>query len=164
MSKDTDKPNDTVYYLGYFCFGGYEKYKYYLEQLNGKIIFHKGNHDKGRVLKKLHREGYFEELHMLGSYMKIRSPKTKTRYQLNLCHYPIDTGYRPRIFSLHGHIHGSQSKMLNQVNLCVDSPLNFGREFGKPISEEELINYLDYINPKIEEKFHREREALKNLN
>lgn len=51
------KPGDTVYYLGDFCFryaaiddGGVEVLlrgsEYYVSQLNGNIVFLKGNHDR----------------------------------------------------------------------------------------------------------------------
>jgi len=37
------KPNDTVYFLGDFCFNNF---KFYRRQLNGKFIFIMGNHDR----------------------------------------------------------------------------------------------------------------------
>lgn len=37
-------PDDTVFHLGDFCFGGYPKWKAIREQLNGHIILIKGNH------------------------------------------------------------------------------------------------------------------------
>lgn len=44
------KPNDTVFHLGDFCFGGYPKWKEIREQLNGHIILIVGNHDdKNRI-------------------------------------------------------------------------------------------------------------------
>lgn len=38
-------PEDTVFHLGDFCFGGFPKWKEIREQLNGHIILIKGNHD-----------------------------------------------------------------------------------------------------------------------
>lgn len=147
----TVKKNDTVFNLGDFCFGSYEKWVEILEQLNGEIHHIKGNHDSSETLKKLHKNGYLKEIHMVGHYMKTH------KHVLHLTHYPMEIGNRPRIWSLHGHIHGHQSKMLNQINLCIDSPLNFNRPFGQPISLDELVTYLDYLTPQIEDKFKEER-------
>ena len=156
--NETVEDGDTVRYLGDFCFGGYNKWVSILEQLNGNIVLYKGNHDDSRTVKKLYKEGYIKELHTVGDYIEVKSPKTNTGYQLWLTHYPMDIGLRPNKYSLHGHIHSLESRMLNQVNLCVDSPLNFDRPFGQPISEEELIAYLDHINPLVDEEFQKERE------
>lgn len=50
------KEDDIVYHLGDFCFkggveGGISKPQYWENQLNGKIIHIKGNHDKNNHLK-----------------------------------------------------------------------------------------------------------------
>lgn len=38
-------PEDTVFHLGDFCFGGYPKWKQIRDQLNGHIVLIRGNHD-----------------------------------------------------------------------------------------------------------------------
>jgi len=55
------KPEDTVFFLGDFCFknskggkegeGALENAQYYLNQLNGNFVFIKGNHDDNNSLK-----------------------------------------------------------------------------------------------------------------
>lgn len=149
----TVKPNDTIFELGDFCFGGYDKWVEILEQLNGNIIKIKGNHDNSKTIEKLYREGYYKELYMVGHYMKVN------KYILNLTHYPIEIGNRVRIFNLHGHLHGTptRSQYLNQIDVGIDSSLNFNRPFGQPISLEEVTTYMDYVTPKIEELFKSER-------
>lgn len=147
----TIKKNDTVFNLGDFCFGSYEKWVEILEQLNGEIHHIKGNHDSLETLKKLKKSGHLKEFYPVGHYMK------SNKHVLHLTHYPMEVGMRPRLWSLHGHIHSHPSKMLNQVNLCIDSPLNFNRPFGQPISLEELVVYLDNLTPQIEAEFKRER-------
>lgn len=151
--------SDLVHHLGDFCFGNYSKWVAILEQLNGKIILYKGNHDDSKVVKRLLRDGYLEDLHMVGDYFKVKSPKTGVNYQLTLSHYPMEIGNRPRKFNIHGHLHSEEtlSNYKNQLNVGVDSPINFSKPFGRPISEDELINYLDHINPQIEELFQKER-------
>jgi len=49
-------PNDLVYHLGDFCFDTPEVCMFYLERLNGKFIFIRGNHDyslKGKKGEKI---------------------------------------------------------------------------------------------------------------
>lgn len=148
-------PEDTVYELGDFCFGGYDKWTEILGQLNGRKVKIKGNHDSSKIINKLYLNGYYEELYMVGHYMKVDG------YILNLSHYPLEIGNRPRIFNLHGHLHGvpTKSQYANNIDVGVDSPLNFNRSFGQPISLDEVITYLEYISPKIELEFHKERES-----
>jgi len=149
--NNTVKSGDLVYHLGDFCFGSYNEWINIIERLNGEIVLIKGNHDSSDIIKKAHKNGYLNEVHMIGYYMKSNG------YILNLTHYPMEIGNRPRNFNISGHIHAQPSRMLNQVNVGVDSPLNFNRPFGQPISQDELIAHLDYINPKVEEQFHIER-------
>ena len=54
------KPEDTVYNLGDFCFGGKEKIRWFREQLHGKQILILGNHDKG---KQAMLDSGFDEVH-----------------------------------------------------------------------------------------------------
>lgn len=153
------QPEDTVHHLGDFCFGGYNRWISILEQLNGNITLYKGNHDESKVIKRLLKEGYLQDVHVVGDSFKIRSPKTNTKYILTLTHYPMEIGNRPRLFNVSAHIHSEPSSYYNQLNVGVDSPIPFidDREFGQPISEEELIEYMDYISPRIEKLFHEER-------
>lgn len=151
--NNTVKPQDTVHHLGDFCFGGYNKWVDILDQLNGKIVLYKGNHDDTKTLKKLVKDGYFQDVHKVGDYMKING------YQLWLTHYPMEIGLRPRKYSISGHIHSTPNNMINQINLGVDSPHSLIQDklFGEPVSEEELIAYLDKIEPELEAAFKKER-------
>jgi calcineurin-like phosphoesterase family protein len=144
---------DTVIHFGDFSFGKYSDWIEVLNQLRGNIILIKGNHDKTKIINRVLKEGYLQEVHMVGHYMKVG------KYTLNMTHYPLEIGNRPNSFSIHGHIHSHQSRMLNQVNLGVDSPLSLikNRPFGQPVSLEELMTYLDYINPMVEAEFLKER-------
>ena len=148
------KHNDTVHHLGDFCFGGYDKWVSILDRLNGKIILYKGNHDKSNVLKRLAKDGYFEEMYEVGNTMKVN------KMDLWLTHYPMDIGLRPRKYSISGHIHNQKSRLLNQVNIGVDSHLKLvkSKPFGTPILLEELIDYLNETNPQVEEMFLAERK------
>lgn len=136
---------DQVYHLGDFCFGGVEKWKEILDQLNGEIILIKGNHDDSKALKKLTNEGYFKEVHEVGLYKKQKYDGVK--YQMWLSHYPMEIGLRERKFSIHGHLHDEKSRDINQVNVGVDSFKYLNRPFGQPIEETDVLRYLAITNP-----------------
>lgn len=90
------KKNDIVYFLGDFCFvsgskrgeGEPIKPKKILEQLNGNIIFIKGNHDPSNYIKT-----------------KNESIIIKTKkYRINLVHKPVFVNYNVD-FNIVGHVH-----------------------------------------------------------
>jgi calcineurin-like phosphoesterase family protein len=144
---------DTVHHLGDFCFGNSQRWVEILKRLNGKIILYKGNHDYSKDIKEAQKENLLHEVHTVGDYFKTH------KQQLWLTHYPMEIGMRPRKWSIHGHIHRTPSKMINQINVGVDSQLDLvqNKPFGEPIELEELLNYLNTIIPKVEEMFHKER-------
>ncbi|QJI52457.1 metallophosphatase [Psychrobacillus phage Perkons] len=144
---------DQVYHLGDFVFHKYDNWVEILSQLNGEIVLCRGNHDDSKVVERLVNEGYFKEYHEVGTYIK------HNKHQMWLTHYPMDIGNRSRKWSISGHIHSTPNKMLNQVNIGCDSQLVklLNKPFGQPISLEELTDYLDLINPQVEELFKKER-------
>lgn len=143
--------NDVIYHLGDMVFGGISNWKEILPRLNGKLRLIRGNHDDSKVVKKLNQEGYFDECYDVGCYIKHH------KQCMWLSHYPMEIGVRPRKWSVSGHIHSQSNTYINQINVGVDSPLNFDKPFGQPILLEELLEYMDYYSEKIEEEFQRNR-------
>lgn len=132
--NDVVSKNDTVYHLGDFVFGGTTKWEKILSQLKGKIHLVLGNHDDRKVVKKMSH--YFESVENM-------IVKNIDKQHLFLFHYPIEIGLTPNTYSVHGHIHGMPSRMINQINVGVDSI--FTKEkvgLGNPIPEELLIEDL----------------------
>lgn len=137
---------DTVYHLGDFSFGGIKDWQDTLNQLRGDIILIKGNHDKSKIAERVFREGLLHEYHPLGTVIKI------DKMILNLSHYAMLIGARPRNFSIHGHLHSEDTGFTNHVNVGVDSTFvkSLGRPFGTPITLDELVEHLHKINPLVE--------------
>jgi len=92
------KDEDTVFLLGDFCFkgtkkgvivgeGGVNSFKYYEEQLNGKIIYLKGNHDNNNKTNAI---------------IENITIKHGGR-QINLVHRPIHA--KQGMLNLVGHVH-----------------------------------------------------------
>ena len=88
--------NDLVYHLGDFCFGNFE---FYFRQLNGLIVFVKGNHDreawKNRNRFYAHSDSY-REVEVQGQ-------------EITLCHYAMRVWNKSHYgaWNLYGHSHGS---------------------------------------------------------
>jgi len=85
------KPEDTVFVLGDFCYKQLKTKtaKFYEDQLNGKIIFVKGNHDSNNGVKTCIQD------------IRIRLGGKN----LLLIHRPEDVGYTDVDLVLCGHVH-----------------------------------------------------------
>lgn len=148
------RKTDTIYCLGDFCFGGISNWLDTLNQLRGNIILIKGNHDKSKIVKRVLNEGYLYEYHSLGTMI------TQDKMMLNLSHYPMMIGIRPRNFSIHGHLHSWDTGELNHINVGVDSKFtkSLGKPFGTPIEMSELMQKVHELNPLVEEAKLKQRE------
>lgn len=98
-------PNDTVYHLGDVSFHRDRSHTLHLlNNLNGKIILIRGNHDK---LKSDLVKARFESIH---DYLELKI----NNQLIVMCHYPFlrwNKGHRGS-WSIHGHSHGG----INQLN------------------------------------------------
>lgn len=147
------RKTDTVYHLGDFCFGGVKDWMDVLNQLRGNIILIKGNHDKSKIVNRVLKEGYLTDYHPLGTVIKVEG------MIMNLSHYPMLIGARPKNFSIHGHLHMHDSGHINHVNVGVDSSFAklLLKPFGTPIELDELVKHLQAINPLVEAEKDKER-------
>lgn len=92
------KPNDAVFFLGDFCFrntangkegeGSLNRAEYYLNKLNGRFTFIRGNHDNNNSLKAIIE---YCVIHLGGQ-------------EMFLCHNPADFNSAFKI-NLVGHVH-----------------------------------------------------------
>lgn len=88
---------DTVWFLGDFCFGGNENLKKYLGQLNGHKMLIRGNHDK--KTDSAYREAGFEYV--------SRYPVVLKRFFI-LSHAPFEHMQATSpFFYIYGHVHSS---------------------------------------------------------
>lgn len=130
--NDQVEDNDIVYHLGDLCLGSLEQTINVLQQLKGKIILIKGNHDFSKHYKKINQLGLLHDYHEVGTTLKYQ------KQQMWLTHYPFEIGLRPRKWSIHGHIHSHNSSWDNQINVGVDSPHFKHKPFGELITIDEL--------------------------
>lgn len=128
------KPEDTVFFLGDFCFrntkggkegeGEIDKADSYLKQLNGKFVFIRGNHDNNNSLKTCIKNAVIE----YGGK------------EIFLCHDPADADTKFRLVFC-GHVHEAWKSVktkngCNIVNVGVDV-WNF-----MPVKFDELIGVI----------------------
>jgi calcineurin-like phosphoesterase family protein len=128
------KPEDVVYFLGDFCFrnspggkageGTIHKSEHYRKQLNGHIIFVKGNHDRNNSLK-------------------TNIEKVIIRYgghQICMIHNPIhaDVNYE---LNFVGHVHEKWKFKRARLGFSFTDMINVGVDVWgfKPISFEEIM-------------------------
>jgi len=146
---------DTVYIVGDFCFGNYKSWIEALDQLKGNIILVKGNHDKSKIIQRVMREGYLQEIHEVGTIIE------NSRLFFYLSHFPMEIGERPQMFNISGHIHSEPSKMINQINVGVDSKFMHDYysisdvPFGTPVPLEYITGYVETINEEMKAKYIR---------
>jgi len=140
---------DTVYHLGdvslYFTRPAtlsYERVLAILVQLQGKIVFIKGNHDSRAFFKyleahdpQLNGQSKFE-FHDVGVLIKYN------HRQYYMTHYPMMMGIVKQIINLHGHIHHYAVNVKENINVGVDTPevayIDHSVPFGAPFSLDEI--------------------------
>lgn len=135
--------NDTVCYLGDFCWGNFDNVRRFARNLNGKIILIPGNHD--RWVKPYRNKNLAETQPIVsasGHIWKIRSPLVTIRERLQkivLCHYPL----RSWDSSFHGswHLHGHVHKHLNPWGMSMD--VGVDGSGGMLYSFEDVQKYME---------------------
>ena len=130
------RKQDVVFYLGDLTFGKIEETKFILKQLNGKIHFIMGNHDKLKEVENLTR---FQSINDYVS-LKIFSGDKKDNIHFCLMHYPIfswDKKYRGN-YCIFGHSHHKlDDNEFVKTNRMIDVGCN-GINYT-PISYKEII-------------------------
>lgn len=142
-------PEDVVYHLGDIAIlhtrpekDALEQIFDVLDQLNGRLVLIKGNHDSRALFKYLDRHnhpvgnGQKFEFHDVGALIKMN------HRQYYLTHYPMMMGIVKQIINLHGHIHHYAVPIKENINVGVDTPetdyLKTKPPFGTPFSQAEI--------------------------
>jgi calcineurin-like phosphoesterase family protein len=136
---------DTLYFVGDWCFGGIENiYNCYSRIICKNIIFIAGNHDdhikKNKVLPNspnlIKAQELFLETHML---LELYVEKIK----VTLCHYPIeewDDRYDKSVM-LHGHQHGRNTDNPQRLDVGIDVAYKLFGEY-RPFEWSEIKKLL----------------------
>ncbi len=147
--NNTISNKDIVYFLGDLAYGiGSKSTDYWLKQLNGKIIFIKGNHDKSNKIK-------FHETYLLNyrgykfflSHMPVQVPKD-SGHQSTLEYFPSNEPEQfeknCNIWAIYGHHHNNNlkkhpfiDKKNRRINVSTELT-NF-----RPIDMDDLIKKIE---------------------
>lgn len=92
------KPNDIVFHLGDFCWGGASKWCDILSRLNGKIVLAKGNHDEKNLADSV--KMLFEKI-SYQYYIRIDGQPIYINHYPFLCYGGQNRG----IWQVYGHVH-----------------------------------------------------------
>jgi calcineurin-like phosphoesterase family protein len=129
------KPDDTVYFLGDFCFGHPDKYT---KQLNGKIFYINGSHDKnmrGRILSN--------DIACLDNAINDEYGNPR---KIVICHYAMRSWPLSHYASWHlfGHHHGK----LEPYGLSFDVGVDCWGYY--PVSLDEVAHKMATLKPIID--------------
>ena len=121
----------TVFHLGDFAFAKKELLDNLIKQLNGRIIFLYGNHDK--ELRKLLAESPFKDLILGYDYLEIdiQDEEMDLDQKIILNHYPLqEWNFQAHgSWHLHGHSHGLITPNMARIDVGVDlhnfTPLSY---------------------------------------
>jgi len=140
------KKTDVVFHLGDVVFGGVEKTKEIVDQLNGEIHLIMGNHDSFKIMNKIGRFSSISD--RLNLYIKTDSSKKGLLFILD--HFAILSWDKQHKGSIHLHAHSHGSLMKSEIDWvredyykrkvidvgCMN--LNY-----TPISYDEVIEIMD---------------------
>ena len=131
-------PEDTVYFLGDFCFGGRAITEGIVPRLNGYKVMRKGNHDQrsDRQYKEFgFDEVYQDDIQLDGVFA--------------LSHYPIPEEELDKLIEIgvvvgnvHGHVHSSIEGLDQSKYKCVSVELTNYR----PLHIDEVYNHFGITN------------------
>jgi calcineurin-like phosphoesterase family protein len=107
----TVPPDGTVFLLGDFSFHKKDHSEWILNQLNGRIILIRGNHDHTKNIK------FFDEVHEMLQIKVVDNVRGKFQgcTHITMCHFPMAIWNKKQYGSwhLHGHSHGTYKPAMN---------------------------------------------------
>lgn len=145
--------NDTVYHLGDIAMMNHvrpEKHAHelvadILNQLQGHIVFIKGNHDSRSLFKYLTAHNpVLADGRAKFDFEDVGRIVKANHHQFFLTHYPLILGQTQNSINLHGHIHHTMVAVPENINVGVDSAdldyLTISEKpvWGSPLSLEEI--------------------------
>lgn len=141
------KYDDDVFHLGdFFMYTSKSKCVEIINRLNGRIHWIAGNHDSFKNSRSILRafDGTLIKGQPKLQFYEMGLRQMIDEYTVYLCHYGLLTGARPKVFSVHGHIHSTETMYPNHINVGVDNiePEFQHLPFGQPIHQELLMSCI----------------------
>lgn len=138
-------PEDTVYFLGDLFFLGRKRAVDILANLNGRIHWILGNHDKEHskkddILSRFESVDKLKRIRIKG-FQEVHGGIVEFDKKIVLCHFPLLSweGMGGGSWHLHGHCHGSLDKSLRGFRM--DVGVDCHPEY-RPFSLDEVEEYM----------------------
>jgi len=150
-----------VFHLGDFGWGGYQEYKKIREQLNGKIILIKGNHDWRNGCQS---DAQYNELFELATqqlFIEIEGRKIYLNHVPFLCYGGTYRDEKGLVYQLHGHVHISNFANRNNgmdCNRCFSMLFPTQYDVGVDFNDFTPISFHE-----VDEKIKKQIETKQNL-
>lgn len=134
--------NATVIHYGDFCFKDKKYTQHILNQLNGRIILLKGNHDN---------PNYFDNHPKIMNFvyellLKVKLPNKENRRLIYCSHAPLWEWHQmyAGAYHVYGHLHGNNKlPFFNTLDVGIDSLFDMGLPLFRPITTKELLQLID---------------------
>lgn len=141
------KPDDVLYHLGDLSFG-HKKLPIteFINSLKCKLVLILGNHDE---IIRDNQEYFLEMCPNIIEIVEERKRLKIDKIDITLDHYPARSWYKSPYgaWQLHGHTHGSMERLGRSVDVGWDSPHITGTPLHRPISFDELKEFMKDIEP-----------------
>lgn len=125
--------NDLVIHLGDFGYEGKEEEMLeVIRQLNGTILFIRGNHDTDKFMEELEKMSEVYVADEFGIVLRYE----EQNIDLYLSHYPVMLDWSQNRVSIHSHIHGKEPVYNYMFNIALDYTYKVVN------SEEELLKRI----------------------
>lgn len=143
--NETVGPDDTVFVLGDFVFGGVGKITDIMGRLNGTKRLVIGNHDGRCKPDKWVKLGFetaqHSDLVVVDDRALLCSHFPWREYQHDERTFKQQLEYNPTAWLLHGHVHCEWKRKGNMINVGVDQ-WNY-----RPVSLDEIVELVDAVPP-----------------
>ena len=146
-----------VFHLGDFAWGGYEFWKRIREQLNGKIILIRGNHDEKNCTPTAEQE-LFEQV----SYqmkIEVEGREIYLNHYPFLCYAGVYREPSKLVFQAYGHIHSGEGKKGQDIPRLIHTyPMQY--DVGVDNNNYEPISWAE-LNEKIQKQLLKSKFKVK---
>lgn len=138
-------PNDTIFHLGDFAWGGSEVWNSIIQQLNGKKYLILGNHDEKNI-----RQGYMRYFEWVGyqAHIIIENRSIYLNHYPFLCYGGSYRNEKDLVWQLFGHVHskpGSNGLDINRLTNLFPSQYDVGVDNNNyyPVSFHEVQTIIN---------------------
>ena len=140
---------DILYILGDIGFGSPKVLFEILERIRPRIVIVGGNHDNSKFKKYIMNNNYETPHGMRYEYHDVGFKEKRDGIVFYFSHFPMSIGNkRVNIRNICGHIHETEARDWNVINIGIDSPeISEDIPFGRPL---EVDVVMDLVNKKWE--------------